>query len=348
MFNRAKNNSNQLLALRDEDIIAGIQVEIKKIVNKERVTIEPHYTSLLKKISQQSNNEEIFKQIRFLILAISNRKEMINITAKTLKILESISNKIGIVPTLNSSVRLPDNTYWAKPRTVKKWGETPWYDPSRTNEEEKVTFFTSSQTASVRKQLFSEENANISADGKKQFMSYCDVTFLPPEELEADHFQGAAIILKRQKELVEAMNLDPLFCEKMLKCGDENYYFIKNGNNGSPRIVGSKNFYMEYHNCIDNLWLIRGASNLGKRPLDCIDYLAKHNTYADFLTTIGGEQSISKTTILWTVNNSNSIYHEMLLAKALRHWFKEQYPLTIEISKRLDKFVMRQSIEKTR
>lgn len=151
---------------------------------------------------------------------------------------------------------------------------------------------------------------------------------------------------------VEAMNLDPIFCKEMLEKSEDNYYFVKvkkgKGKSITYDIVGTKNFYMEYHNCVDNIWLMRRADNLGKSASECIDYLQESDVYVNFLAAIGGEDCISRETILWTINNEESQYHGMLLAQAMRQWFRDAYPLTIESSRRLTKFVHEPTVAKTR
>lgn len=359
MFDALKKKlAKASLVVTSDEIIAAIKLEITRVVAGDTSAVTAEDMKRLKAIITRgklsTNKKEIFKQIRFLLLAISNRKDEITLNTQVSNKLQVIMQEIGTVPVLNKDVRLPVNTYWAKAKTVTEWGETPWYNPSRTNQQEKIGFFTSSsKKAGVREQLFSDEIAIESTfEENDQFMSYSDATRLPDRELEADHFQASSIILEKQKEMVEAMNIDPIFCKEMLENSKDNYYFVKikkgKGKSATYDIVGTKNFYMEYHNCVDNIWLMRRADNLGKSASECIDYMQESDVYVNFLTAIGGEDCISKGTILWTVNNDEFQYHGMLLAQAMRQWFRDAYPLTIESSRRLTKFVHEPTVAKTR
>ena len=147
-----------------DEIIAAIKSEITRVVAGDTSAVTTEDMTRLKAIITRgklsTNKKEIFKQIRFLLLAISNRKDEITLNTQVSNKSREIAQEIGTVPVLNEDVRLPVNTYWAKAKTVTEWGKTPWYNPSRTNQQEKIGFFTSSsKKAGVRKQLFSDEIA---------------------------------------------------------------------------------------------------------------------------------------------------------------------------------------------
>lgn len=98
-------------------------------------------------------------------------------------------------------------------------------------------------------------------------------------------------------------------------------------------IFGTKLFFMEYHNCIDNIWLITAAENSGsgKRDIHPIKWLEENKYNSPALKTLG---TISKKCILYTVNDNSEV-----LCAALKKWFREKYDNIINFKNyQLNKF----------
>lgn len=116
-----------------------------------------------------------------------------------------------------------------------------------------------------------------------------------------------------------AMNVDPIFTQAMKKHPESEHYFIKGKDN---LLYGTKYFYLVYHNCIDNLWLINTAANTGrgKGNEEALSWLRKHPRFGEaFFGSLGGEGAIDQSTILYLTPEGN------MLAQAARKWFQLTY-----------------------
>lgn len=276
--------------------------------------------NILRLPPRSTSYEQLSQQLRFLVLVLKNRFDFLSLNdrGKLNDILITLSQNIGIIPELNSGVRLPDPEFMPPnyQKTVKKWAAIPWTNPKRgvlSKEAERLYFFDKDNAPSVRAHL---QKIDQNKKYPEEALSYVDADFFEMGDLHADHFQPSEDIIARQQELVAAMNLDPLFAERMKKLGKGKGYFLEE--NGE--IFGSKKFFMEYHNCIDNLWLIRTAVGLRKSDQDPIEWLKNHQRFGEvFLNDIGGESSICKSSIFWTTREGT------LLAEATRQWFLKKY-----------------------
>jgi hypothetical protein len=79
---------------------------------------------------------------------------------------------------------------------------------------------------------------------------------------------------------------------------------------------------MEYHNCVENLWLISAAANTGagKGNQDPILWLKESPYFGEaFLSSIGGESSISSDQILYVTRDGQ------LLCAAAKAWAQEHH-----------------------
>lgn len=251
-----------------------------------------------------------------------------------LLLLKEIGDSIGTVPILNDNVPLPNREFLPPQFETSKmeWQNTIFKLPSRKSSEgESLRFFIIStmagdkkvEVASVRYHLIS---LDANANDESEAISYTDADIYAIGDLQADHLQASEQIVARQQEMLMAMNVDPLFAAQMKSHPEANAYFKEE--NGI--VYGTKYFYLVYHNCIDNLWLISAAANTGagKGNKDSIAWLKAHPRFGDaFFFSLGGEPSIDKTAILYITNQSK------MLAQAAREWFLLTYGSEITAAK---------------
>jgi len=322
-------------------------------------------------LPESEKKEEIKQQLRFLLLAINNRKEKFTTPEQKqnfIHLYTSITQLIGAVPRLNDDIypiKLPDDEFlptgffkrWNidKKITPERWAAIKWEDPSRNSSE--IEFFTKEiideddqkhDIASVRLHLIDQEGCD-GADGTEA-LSFSDLDYCPVGDLVADHMQPSEDLLYRQLELIKAMNLDPIFKKEMeeidaaqalsyfeslnldptvkaeMRSTDPAKifrYFTNTTEDGTSTSVGTKWYYMRYHNCIDNLWFITPKKNSGKGKLnqDPIEWLRENAAFgAEFFAHIGGEASISKTGVFYICTSNNRP-----LAKIAYDWYIEHY-----------------------
>ena len=327
-FEKIPQGIGQQRTLREleEQVTIAIMDDLHEIVEHDLKEI--NITSFIETLQQLCENirnipsliskTHLNQQLRFLILVIKNRQEEISLPEELLSKLEEISQLIGNVPGLNKEIELPAQPFLPRnfTKTVKKWERIIWKYPSRESREEKLEFFsyrsTDHRMASVRLHLIA-----LDQDSKKEeALSYADADFYHIGNLQADHLQSSEDIVKRQMELVAAMNIDPLFRRRMLHEAEGKGYFKEE----KGVIYGTKRFYMEYHNCVGNLWLVSAAAGLKKGKKNPIEWLKKHRRFGlSFLEAIGGEELLQKDMILIATERGE------LLAEAARKWFRETY-----------------------
>lgn len=299
-------------------------------ITNPQVSLFNPFQLLFDKIQQLPNcytKKVLEQQLRIGLLIINNRIADLSELAKQAFVVmrDTITNAIGTVPTLNASVPLPDEEHLPKQYTKSKliWVTKAYQDPSRNSANEPLDFFVRGddlgQISSVRRHLLC---LDINTKNDKEALSYEDADFYAIGDLQADHLQPSENIIERQQELVLAMNIDPLFAEEVLQHPESKNYFIKATLDGIEQYVGTRYFYMVYHNCIDNLWLISTAANTGqgKGNGDAIDWLKTHPRFSGaFFASMGGEASINRNTLLYTTAVG------VILAQAARKWFLETY-----------------------
>lgn len=267
---------------------------------------------------------ELNVYMRIFALVIKNRLAGLtaDITAQLTVLLDEMIRVIGQVPVPNVEVKLPDELPAQFKKSAERWQKKLYKDPGRSSVTEPLSFITKFgidgvKRACVRKHLI---KIDLNPAAPLEALSYADAAFYRHGDLHADHLQSSEQIVERQKEMILAMNIDPLFANELFPVGTASPDFLR-GTNGS--IVGTKYFFMRYHNCIDNVWLISAAENSGsgKGNQDALQWLEKHERFGPaFLDSI--TPHLDKTTILYTVNG------EMLAAVA-RKWFQTQYKAEI-------------------
>jgi len=317
--------------------------------------------------------ESIFGLIRILILVIENRIDSYQepLKGQLSQQVNSIKGTIGEVPVLNATLPLPDENFLPTQyiKSSQEWSHTRWDSPSRGSKSETLIFFKKfgEQTSAVRSHLFDYENKKIprgSDDQVEAYLSYADAECYVKGDLQADHMQPSEQIVARQQELILAMNIDPLFRAQMIIEEAGRGYFTENktaltGRSDSVAgsaavsasgvdsidtvIYGTKKFYLEYHNCISNLWMISTASNTGqgKGSEDALAWLESNPFYGPaFFASIGGKENINKTTIFYTVDVIESDdgagaaqSRTKMLAELARDWFLKQHSHEIKAAR---------------
>lgn len=277
----------------------------------------------VKTLPESKQKEDIFQQFRFLNLVLNNRliaysNSDAGILSKT---LDDIKEVVGVVPVLNPVVKLPDKEFLPKnyfTQTMEKWSKIYWKDPGRYMKKEKLSFFEYKEghTTSVRAHLLALEKTSEHPDF---FLSYADADFYHYGNLQADHLQPSEQIVARQKELIFSMNIDPIFKKKTFESPYNNSYFILVDK--EETVVGSKKFYMEYHNCLENLWMITTAENTGqgKGNADPITWLNSHPNFGKEFFDSLGDKKVQTDTILYREPDG------MILAEYAKKWFKDHY-----------------------
>ena len=270
--------------------------------------------------SQKQALYQVCRQLACVMkLRVDTLGDKEHLIADTLNVIDS---KIGVVPSLNSVVTQPDEKFLPPQyqTSVKRWSKEAWKNPTRdkSGKGEKIQFYTREanghQYASVRLHLI-EQDKSISPEGES--LSYCDADFFAHGDLQADHLQPSSNILERQQELIAMMNIDPLYKTVLFTHPLNRDYFVEDL--VTSEVNGSKRFFMDYHNAIDNLWLMRPADNTGtgKSNVDPITWLASHSRFGErFLETV---RPINKAGILYTTKDGE------VLAKAARKWFQSIY-----------------------
>lgn len=238
------------------------------------------------------------------------------------------------IPELNQDTPLPLPDFLpADVETSKeRWKKEAWNNPSRQSREQPIKSFkrkdNAGDIASVRRHLIAQD---IDSKKHQEALSYADGDFYDVGNLQADHLQPSESILKRQLEMIHAMNLDPLFKEKIYAHPNKDDFFIeKNG-----AVLGTQYFFSLYHNCIGNLWLISAADNTGhagKGSQDAIQWLTEHPRFvkAFFDDHGGAAANLDKTKILYEIKKPEAPQESTILAEAARTWFRKKYDSEIK------------------
>ena len=322
----------------EEEAVAPINLLIQNIVDK-KVLNKAKAADIKTKISLLYNNfnalpspahkKRLIQRLRFLLLVISNRLDTIKLSTKEKASIKKsfleISQDIGVVPRLNEITQLPDERFLPKQyeSSSQAWGTIPIEDPHEDFKKDRLGFISyradDREFSSARSQLLEEnEAANPKKKSKDRYaLSYANADFFKEGDLQVDHFQPHESILFRQLELIEAMNLDPIFYQQIMDINNKKKlgYFIRNKKGIT---LGTKKFFMDYYNCIGNLWLLSTSANTGsgKGHQDPITWLQTKKIYKDrFLESIGGSLSICKNFILHTTQAG------AILCEAAKVWF---------------------------
>lgn len=309
------------------DIGNDIDFDVKKLTKKLNEIFE-----VTQKLPNNENNFFLKLQLKCFSHILSNKKFLESNKNKELKkICEKIDKNYGKIPTKLNKINLPKEQYLppglSKGTTQKKWAKNIYDNPCRKESgDNAIYFFTvkydDHQFASVRVDLIEDD---INLDNEEEALCYAECDFYKTSILQADHLQSSSSIINRQKEMIYLMNVNEEFKQNIMKqktC--KKGYFVKE----KGIIYGTKLFFMEYHNCIDNLWLINASSNtgaVGKMDLEPIEWLEEQDIFGqDCLKSIG---EVNKESILYTVGKEDKI-----LCLAVKEWYRKEYKPNILIS----------------
>lgn len=313
------------------DLLEKIDEDIIKIVNtqggiKDIFKSLQFFINQVETIPNSDVKEALLQKIRLLALVISSRLK--NIPKKSLDNLKMLFEKIkktyGQVPVLNTTLELPAKDF-LPPRfeqSKKSWKDIAYLNPSRTSKEYPIDFFsfrddTQASVSSIRLYLISLDS---SEKNPREALSYADAGFYELGDLQADHLQPSEQIISRQKEMIDAMNMDPLFKAAMLAHPANDGYFIEK----DSLIYGTKWFYLAYHNTKGNSWFMNPAANTGsgKGNQDALEWLESHPRFKEgFFNSdnIKGKNTINTSQILYTT------YTGKMLAETARGWFRKKF-----------------------
>ncbi|GJM07461.1 MAG: hypothetical protein DHS20C10_11950 [marine bacterium B5-7] len=351
------SNSNPALTKEQyAPLIDAIKTDINSIVSEGYTPddLGGHLEMLLDlaKLAKKSGDTSVQKHTRFFLLVIENRiRSWPGDQSTTNKLLPEIAGLVGRVPKLNpGEIRLPEDKYlsnkdvrekesyrkevWKKPfrqrpsgkseqRSMNSAASSAAASSSEGTEKrkgkeklEKVEFYTSTGHIAVREHLTAHDLHDRNKEGSDG-QAFCHATqsLQSCSSLDADHMLPSKLILERQIELLEAMNLDPIHAENTMETEEAKRYLICE----DGTFYGSRGFFMEYHNCIDNIWFIKAELNKEKRDQDPVSWLTTQPQFGKDLFAQIGE-----------VNTDYILYtgaQDKILGKLVRQWSRrERYP----------------------
>lgn len=328
-----KKASAEISASIDEDsgselLIPGLTALLESIqsnmISKRDINARLlEFNVMLVRIARNPNDydgkNEYFKNVRIIVFALS-RYSSTKLDRQGRSFTEQIQDNIGQLPGLNPNVTqsITEHGYALNLRENEIWH-------NREDIKKRVKFYKHDKHAIVRTLLLQEEverNRDFSSSTEQYYISHANAEYYAvPADLHADHLQPSAQLIDRQLEIIEAMNLFPDFALEM-KQQNPNYFQQSKG-----RWYGTRRYFLDYHNCLDNLWLMNGGHNVGKQSNDPIDYLQNHSLFgARFFAHLEQRgEKISKEGIIYTVNG-------VPLAKIAKEWLVQTYPLTRELT----------------
>ena len=321
----------QLEALKSR-ILPAIQQDIASIVRDELgefdiLAMMDYLNQLFQAIQALPRSmvrSDLEQQVRFFVLVVRNRLDDSDGMVPLRQLCENISRVFGFVPELNADVPLPDAQFLPTQfaTSVTEWANIIWQNPGRNSVDERIHFF-GRRTSTIRKDSVRLHLLELDRNpaNSEEALSYADADFYNLGDLQVDHLQPSDDIIHRQLELIAAMNIYSIFRDKMLeKGGGKGYFMSQDG-----RIFGSKRFFMEYHNCVGNLWFLNPNEGTPKSNQDPVEWLEKHPRFSErFLVSLGGKDAVDKRSILFT-------YAGELLADRAKNWFHATYAQEIAV-----------------
>src|SRR3989338_7298333 len=316
----------RVVPIIQEDIRSVVDAGLKEFESAEMIQALQQLGQAIHGLPQSIVRSSLEQQMRFFVLVVQNRLDDAEEPAPLRDKCAEMIRVFGAVPVLNETVPLPALEFLPSQYvdSAARWATIIWKNPSRDAAKEKIGFFDKRQAdgriASVRLHLI-----DLDGDDREtgEALSYADADFYAIGNLQADHLQPSENIIYRQLELITAMNIDPILRQAMLDQGKDKGYFIET----AAGCFGSKLFFMEYHNCIGNLWFVSTAYGGQKSNRDPIEWFAQQERFGDkFFDAVGGRESINKANILYTSQEG------VLLADVARQWFRESYGQEITVA----------------
>lgn len=352
------------------DFLKNADVDLKRIADHSDLCVLGDVRALLvrlndayNKVGKKEAKKTIARVIRLAcLIAAPERVASMQYEKKADKhtptefndLLEKLSHKYGTIPTkILPRISLPREEYLPKNfrTSVVQWAKKPLHAPKR---KENVNFLTRDGSASVRLQLKAEPKpAEIPKDE-----ALCTITadYYPASEMHADHMVPSGNILRRQKEMVMAMNLDNEYAKLMKReCArlaglrdlpdvlrevvaasksgqldsdvgnhlDPMGFFVQIGD----EVVGSAWWYAMGHNCFENVSFMRGKYGLEKSDKDPEEWFRTLLNFGDeFLghlrERVGvrpGESPLDRSYVVPMLKNGE------FLADVTRAWCKTRY-----------------------
>lgn len=315
-----EDSSSELLIPNLTRLLASIQSDAisKKDINARLL----EFNIMLGRIARDPNDydgkDEYFKNVRIIVFALNRYSSKLDRQSRSL--IGQIQDNIGQLPRLNHNVTQPitERGYALNLRENEIWH-------TREDIKKRVKFYKHDKHAIVRTLLLEKEverNREFSSSSEQYYISHANAQYYNvPADLHADHLQPSAQLIDRQLEIIEAMNLFPDFALEMKRQNSDYFQQLKG------KWYGTRRFFLDYHNCLDNLWLMNGGHNVGKQSSDPIDYLQNHSLFGSkfFAHLQRRGEKISKESIIYTVNR-------VPLAKIAKEWLVQTYPLTRELT----------------
>lgn len=138
------------------------------------------------------------------------------------------------------------------------------------------------------------------SEERQYYLNLIDTEFYKPGLFDADHLQPSSGLIERLKEMVEMMNIDPVFKRDMIESEYNDGYFIEK----NDKVFGTYWLYASYYNAMQNLWFLLTSDNSGsgKVATDPIEWLESNDIgkgYLAYLKTSG--RSIDRSGALYLV-----------------------------------------------
>ncbi len=240
---------------------------------------------------------------------------------------------MGTVPVLNPHIALPKKQFQPPDfeKSIIGWKKTIYDHPARAAGENPVDFWTCKEAdgriASVRRELIAK---SLNPRKAEEALSCANGDYYRVGDLQADHLVTAEKIFERLLEMVEAMNLDPVFAAQRMAHPESQNYFFKDSDG---QYHGTKYLYQIYFNAIDNLWLLSTSANTTAtgKGTQGPEWLDTHPMFGQrFLDEVG---PLDNSTIIPLTSRGE------MLAKVAREWFVKTYCASIEAGSHIKKEV---------
>lgn len=242
------------------------------------------------------------------------------------------------------------------PKTIEEWKKCPvtFSKNTQNGSSRKIKFIqpTDGETSSVRlhllanakiKKIYSLEDRNLKTI---HYLNLNDRSYYEAGLLDADHFQSAAGIIAKIREMVDAMNTDPEFAAEMISEPANDGYFCILPN---KQIVPSYWLLMSYYNSVENLWFLLHSQNsgTGKLAMDPIDWLRDSDDGREFLLGLDkNNQHIDRSTLFYRVkSNDENVVDGEPLKEVYTVWLEDKHKNKIEtIKEKTRKFLLEREV----
>lgn len=313
-------------AIRDDDF-SGIDFPTPKgLAESLNVILE-----LSTEMSKSSDIDKVTRLLRHYVFLVKRHRDKIYSLASHVDFapldtqIKLISEKIGEIPVLNREVKLPDEKFLPKDikKTQKKWKAQPCEHPKRggTIAAGGIGFMCRDSKTAARKWL--EDRAEkiecIDTTQGRLYLNLIDFDYYQLGLMHADHLLPSASLIKRIKEMIEAMNYDSSFQKEMEETYKTEGYFLRSLLDPG-KTIGTYWLYMSYHNSIENLWFLLASDNAGDGkladdPVDWLNAIKLGKKYLKYLQDNG--KQIDRSKILYVVTPDGISLKDSFVAWAM-------------------------------